>query len=184
MIIKYWSGHEWINLLVREGNGTPLQYSCLENPMDGGAWWAAIYGVAQSQTQLKWLSSSSSSSELLKHYPLWLYSIISEHCRNIKMKRLQQVLSITSLTVPWRWNHLECTMLINPPSECSALRIFYLNLFPGQSKRWRKGQVTASVVRQLLRRWLIPSGLCWDHRGPALCVFPTPLGSAHRGWIL
>ena len=37
----------------REGNGTPLQYSCLENPMDGGAWWAAIYGVAQSQTRLK-----------------------------------------------------------------------------------------------------------------------------------
>ena len=37
-------------------NGTPLQYSCLENPMDGGAWWAAVYGVAQSQTRLKWLS--------------------------------------------------------------------------------------------------------------------------------
>ena len=33
-----------------EGNGNPLQYSCLENPMDGGAWWAAIYVVAQSQT--------------------------------------------------------------------------------------------------------------------------------------
>ena len=43
-----------------EGNGTPLQYSCLENPMDGGAWWAAIYGVAQSWTRLKRLSSSSS----------------------------------------------------------------------------------------------------------------------------
>ena len=37
---------------VREGNGTPLQYSCLENPMDGGAWWAAIHGVAKSWTQL------------------------------------------------------------------------------------------------------------------------------------
>ena len=36
-----------------EGNGTPLQYSCLENPMDGGAWWATIYGVAQSRTRLK-----------------------------------------------------------------------------------------------------------------------------------
>ena len=36
-----------------EGNGNPLQYSCLENPRDGGAWWAAIYGAAQSQTQLK-----------------------------------------------------------------------------------------------------------------------------------
>ena len=38
---------------VGEGNGTPLQYSCLENPRDGGAWWAAVYGVAQSQTRLK-----------------------------------------------------------------------------------------------------------------------------------
>ena len=36
----------------REGSGTPLQYSCLENPMDGGAWWAAVHGVAKSQTRL------------------------------------------------------------------------------------------------------------------------------------
>ena len=36
-----------------EGNGNPLQYSCLENPMDGGAWWAAVYGVAQNWTRLK-----------------------------------------------------------------------------------------------------------------------------------
>ena len=39
-------------LLAGEGNGTPLQYSCLENPMDGGAWWAAVHGVAKSQTRL------------------------------------------------------------------------------------------------------------------------------------
>ena len=45
---------------IGEGNGNPLQCSCLENPRDGGAWWAAVYGVAQSQTRLKWLSSSSS----------------------------------------------------------------------------------------------------------------------------
>ena len=42
-----------------EGNGKPLQCSCLENPRDGGAWWAAVYGVAQSRTRLKRLSSSS-----------------------------------------------------------------------------------------------------------------------------
>ena len=42
-----------------EGNGNPLQCSCLENPRDSGAWWAAVYGVAQSQTQLKRLSSYS-----------------------------------------------------------------------------------------------------------------------------
>ena len=46
----------------REGNGTPLQYSCLENPRGGGAWWAAVYGAAQSWTRLMGLSSSSSSS--------------------------------------------------------------------------------------------------------------------------
>ena len=45
-----------------EGNGNPLQYSCLENPRDRGAWWAAVYGVAQSRTRLKRLSRSSSSS--------------------------------------------------------------------------------------------------------------------------
>ena len=43
---------------IGEGNGNPLQCSCLENPRDGGAWWAAIYGVTQSRTRLKWLSSS------------------------------------------------------------------------------------------------------------------------------
>ena len=46
---------------IGEGNGNPLQCSCLENPRDGGAWWAAIYGVAQSRTRLKRLSSSSSN---------------------------------------------------------------------------------------------------------------------------
>ena len=46
---------------IGEGNGNPLQCSCLKNPRDGAAWWAAVYGVAQSRTRLKRLSSSSSS---------------------------------------------------------------------------------------------------------------------------
>ena len=49
-----------------EGNGNPLQCSCLENPRDRGAWWAAVYGVAQSRTQLMQLSSSSSSRPALQ----------------------------------------------------------------------------------------------------------------------
>ena len=58
---------EWLHFhfslsCIGEGNGNPLQCSCLENPRDGGAGWAAIYGVAQSRTRLKQLSSSSSSS--------------------------------------------------------------------------------------------------------------------------
>ena len=55
---------EWLHFhfslsCIGEGNGNPLQYSCLENPRDGGAWWAAVSGVAQSRTWLKRLSSSS-----------------------------------------------------------------------------------------------------------------------------
>ena len=57
-------GHDWATSLslscIGEGNGNPLQCSCLENPRDSGAWWAAVYGVAQSRTRLKQLSSSSS----------------------------------------------------------------------------------------------------------------------------
>ena len=57
--VRVWQ--DWATSLSRigEGNGNPLQCSCLENPRDWGAWWAAIYGVSQSQTRLKRLSSSS-----------------------------------------------------------------------------------------------------------------------------
>ena len=62
-----WVGHDWVISLSHtvEGNGNPLQCSCLENPRDGGAWWAAVYGVEQSQTWVKRLSSSSSNSNLM-----------------------------------------------------------------------------------------------------------------------
>ena len=50
---------------IGEGNGNPLQCSCLENPRDGGAWWAAVYGVTESWTRLKRLSSSSSMYKIL-----------------------------------------------------------------------------------------------------------------------
>ena len=62
---------------IGEGKGNPLQCSCLENPRDGGAWWAAVYGVAQSRTRLKRLSSSSSSSSTRvdhSHYKPWFPS--------------------------------------------------------------------------------------------------------------
>ena len=60
-------GHDWatslslLTFMHWRRKWQPLQCSCLENPRDGGAWWAAVYGVAQSQTLLMWLSSSSSS---------------------------------------------------------------------------------------------------------------------------
>ena len=50
---------------IGEGNGNPFQCSCLENPRDGGAWWAVVYGVAQSRTRLKRLSGSNSREYLI-----------------------------------------------------------------------------------------------------------------------
>ena len=61
---------------IGEGNGNPLQCSCLENPRNGGAWWAAFYGVTQSQTRLKRLSSSSSSWGCSMNF------ICCQHCGN------------------------------------------------------------------------------------------------------
>ena len=66
-----------------EGNGNPLQCSCLENPRDGGAWWAAVYGVTQSRTQLKWLSRQHIKKQ--RHYfankdlPSQSYGFSSSH---------------------------------------------------------------------------------------------------------
>ena len=63
---------------IGEGNGNPLQYSCLENPKDRGAWCAAVYGAAQSWTRLKRLSSSSSSIDAMHRVCEQLFCISSE----------------------------------------------------------------------------------------------------------
>ena len=75
-ILKRDFTYGWASVLPSiKGNGNPLQCSCLENPRDGGAWWATIYGVAQSQTQLKQLSSSSSKQRYQPALSLYLPSV-------------------------------------------------------------------------------------------------------------
>ena len=74
---------------IGEGNGNLLQYSCLENPRDGGAWWAAVSRVAQSRTRLKRLSSSSSSSS---DHAKW-FTYIGSYC----------ACKETSLNLFYRW---------------------------------------------------------------------------------
>ena len=84
---------------IREGNGNPLQCSCLENPRDGGAWWAAVYGVAQSRTQLKQLSSSSSN--LITVFSLTSFLIIKSfpqlYCIFIHGARWESIFYINTL---------------------------------------------------------------------------------------
>ena len=88
---------------IGEVNGNPLQCSCLENPRDGGAWWAAIYGVAQSRTQLKQLSSSSSSS---------IPSIYDTEIGDPSMKTLGSV--SVDLRTRFRWPSYEYCVISLP----------------------------------------------------------------------
>ena len=81
-------------LCIGEGNGNPLQCSCQENPRDGGAWWAAIFGVAQSRMRLKQLSSSSNSlvflEELYQSNLLFLF-FNKKYCRVLINSILQKI---------------------------------------------------------------------------------------------
>ena len=84
-----------------EGNGTPLQCFCLENPMDGGAWWAAVYGASQSRTRLKRLSSSSSKPSKPSLSSLWTiddFGVFSSYAPGLKT-RLMEIISIFLKTV-------------------------------------------------------------------------------------
>ena len=82
---------------IGEGNGNPLQFSCLENPGGGGAWWAAVYGVAQSRTQLKRLSSSSSNTLICSFSVFGLQSIITTITTTITTKALGIGIFIVSI---------------------------------------------------------------------------------------
>ena len=103
-----------LGLTGREGKGNPLQYSCLENPVDRGAWWAAVHGVTQSRTWLQQLSSSSSSSSsridwfdlltvqgtlksLLQHHD-WKTSIL-QHSTFFMVQLLHLYMTTTSKTI-------------------------------------------------------------------------------------
>ena len=70
-------GHDWATSLshIGEGNGNPLQRSCLENPRDRGAWWAAVCGVAQSRTRLKWLRRRRRIDKIHSHNTILYASV-------------------------------------------------------------------------------------------------------------
>ena len=99
-------GHDWGTSLslscIGEGNGNPLQCSCLENPKDGGAWWVAVCGVAQSRTLLKRLSSSSSSSRYTFKNISWTcsLSLLDLFCLTFfKLGKMSTFLSLNSLAL-------------------------------------------------------------------------------------
>ena len=112
-------GHDWATSLslscTGEGDGTPLQYSCLENPRDSGAWWAAVYGVAQSRTRLKWRSIP------------WAAPILGGWTAPISEKQWLMEL-LKSRMVVWRQRQrlLLQFSALQAPGSCSELNICFM----------------------------------------------------------
>ena len=97
---------------IGEGNGNPLQCSCLEDPRDGEAWWAAVYGVAQSWTRLKRLSSSSSSRT-------------APHQASLSITNTSSLCKLVSIESVMAFNHLIlCCPLLLLPSIFPSIRVF------------------------------------------------------------
>ena len=88
--------HRYVCLWIGEGNGNPLQCSCLENPRDGGASWAVVYGVPQSRTRLKWLSSSSMSMKWLHIWKYWEWCLLFTPCPQEAFPTLSTLLEAAS----------------------------------------------------------------------------------------
>ena len=132
--------HDWStsHSCTGEGNGNPLQCSCLENPRDGEAWWAAVSGVAQSQTQLKRLSSGSNTSywglKLLVHFtsyskhplcPLWA-DLLSQHA---PISNLRFSLFLIFIFIYWLHQVLVCWQSLFHLSLCRHI-ILQREIFP------------------------------------------------------
>ena len=109
---------------IGEGNGNPLQCSCLENPRDRGARWAAMYGVAQSRTRLKWLISSSTTGKpsLSVYLALfWIPSYVNLSQFEIFFPSIKQVIPRLREIVACLWSH-DWWLQQTPQPRCLRLR--------------------------------------------------------------
>ena len=112
---------------IGEGTGNRLQYSCLENLRDGGAWWATDYGVIQSQTRLKRLCSSSSNSRITKEKDCHFACkspTETEHCIVWEQKDLNLPVHSLAQDPPF------CTILFSVPAPALALSPCALHSLP------------------------------------------------------
>ena len=150
-----------------EGNGTLLQYSCMENPMDGGVWWAAIYGVAQTRTWLKRLSSSSSSnSSTVSVFVLSLLCpLFSAACKSLRISPSSLSLVVLLLLVsvdsasfyPWVVSELFFYQQCHNQSPLAYAFSHMRRYIPSSGINGSKEKNICYFARYL---WILLSGSC------------------------
>ena len=143
---------EWLHFYfslscIGEGNGSPLQCSCLENPRDRGAWWAAVYGVAQSRTRLKQLSSSS---------------MVSPRTEGLRWRKPTAVTSLLSYTFQ------KCTSF--PPciggwACCPSLPLPDLSSSLMTPQHWVSPSLSPAIGQRFLTWCKSLGGLCIEFMG-------------------
>ena len=154
---------------IEEGNGNPLQCSCLENPRDGGAWWAAVYGVSQSRMRLKWLSSSSRHT--LWCFDIWIHS---EIMITISLEPSVPIQSYSTL--------LTIVLMLCSTQGYSSLQ--WKDVKPRCMRRNPKepGCKIPKVVSQWSHTGCTESHLWCDNTCAALCTWDAPLSLGVQGF--
>ena len=167
---------------IGEGSGNPLQCSCLENPRDGGAWWAAVYGVAQSRTWMKCLSSSSIFScvfwpsvcllwrlvylELLAHILIAFLMLRCLYILEINPFSAASFANIFSLSVACAYGLFMVSFTVKKLLIRSHLFIFIFITLGGGSKKLLLWYVSKSVLPVFFSKSFFVSGLTvksWIH---------------------
>ena len=174
---------------IGEGNGNPLQCSCLENPRDGEAWWAAVYGVAQSRTWLKWLSSSCSLPICFSHLldcPL-IYSNSalrpSLWCSPNLEVLVPQIHTTCSLSIPSPL--LEASVSFCRPLYLMVTSIFSTAALSPFSALLYIMELTTITVLYVLFIYSPPSESMGEFSGSAVEIFsfPSPVDSPSQQWV-
>ena len=124
---------------IGEGNGNPLQCSCLENPRDKGAWWAPVYGVTQSRTQLKRLSSSSSSS--VTPCGFYFYFLIKKIIEvkliyHVLVSGVQQSESVIQIDICFCCSVAKSCLTLCDPMDCSPPGSSVRGIFQARVLEW------------------------------------------------
>ena len=179
---------------IGEGDGNPLQCSCLENPRDGRAWWAAVYGVAQGQTRLYWLSSSSSSSSAFWHIIIWIETMLGGYQQkipvlNARKPRLRESnlnVPFTQLALLFSLSVMSCSLwpcgLQHARLPCPLLSPWFCSNSCPLSK-WCHPIISSSVAPFFCPRSFAASGSSYEVVKVGASVSSSALPMNIQGWF-